>query len=356
MPIPNLEEVIQESVEDVELTPDGEETPVEDTEQVEETPTETDEEAPGEATEESAEVASPATQKTPPADDFDKKHGISSQSVTGRENRIPYSRVKKIAANAAKEAVDAKEKEYTPRIQEFETKVKDYENRLNQVAEFEKVMFNDPDRFFTILSGIPAYKPIFEAIEKAFTAQNTQPEKSTPVQDDMPPPDYKMPDGTMVYSLEGLKKLNEWNRVKARKETLEEVNKKFGPMLEEREVQERINSFVPQVRAQIEEARTWELFNENETEIVKVLRDNPRISLEGAYRQVVLPKLKATFASEREKLSTDRNKIREEILAEIKKAPKTTSVKAGQTKTSPVTTSGPRNLEDVILEQVQTLK
>jgi len=39
-----------------------------------------------------------------PLDDFDKKFGLTSTSPTGRENRIPYSRVKKITEKAVTDA------------------------------------------------------------------------------------------------------------------------------------------------------------------------------------------------------------------------------------------------------------
>jgi hypothetical protein len=274
-------------------------------------------------------------------------------SSSGRENRIPYSRVKKISEKAAADAVAAKVKEFEPQLAEFKTKVDDYEGRLQKVAEFEQVMVSDPDQFLQMLSQLPVYKPFFDKLNAALSgpaAQEVAPASNVPVTDDMPTPDQQLSDGTMVYSMDGLKALNAWNRAQARKETLTEVDKQFGPMAKEwqahKAAQERMNTIIPQVQQQITDARTWPLFNEHETEIVKALQDNQKLSLEGAYRQIVYPKLVA-----------DRGKMREEILREVQKAPRATAVTSPASKsTASVTPTGPRALEDVIGDAIKTLK
>src|SRR3990167_3063698 len=303
----DLHEVIEDSISDAELPieTDAVEAPAE----VEAAPDAPTEDAPIEEPV-TDEVASPAAQTE--KDEFEKKFGIPGMSASGRENRIPYSRVKKISEKAASDAVAAKVKEFEPQLAERDTKIKDYETRLQNVSEFEQVMVNDQEQFLGMLRQLPTWKPFFDKIDAALAGQ-TQPvatESNVPVTDDMPVPDQQLSDGTMVYSMDGLKALNAWNRTQARKETLAEVDKQFGPMAKEwknhRDSQERMNAIIPQVQQQIQDARTWPLFNEHETEIVKALQDNQKLSLEGAYRQIVYPKLVA-----------DRGKMREEILREV---------------------------------------
>src|SRR5882757_710187 len=66
-----------------------------------------------------------------PLDDFDKKFGLTPTSPTGRENRIPYSRVKKITEKAVTDAKSSWQKDleasHTPitKYQELETKNRD---------------------------------------------------------------------------------------------------------------------------------------------------------------------------------------------------------------------------------------
>lgn len=341
----DLNEIIEDSITDAEL-------PVET---VEDTPV--DVEAAPEVVEDAPvddavtdEVASPAAQAE--KDEFEKKFGIPGMSSSGRENRIPYSRVKKITEKAVADGVAAKLKEFEPQLAERDAKITDYEGRLAKVSEFEQVMVTNPDQFLSMLQQLPVYKPFFDKLNAANAGQVQQDvaaASGVTVTDDMPTPDQQLSDGTMVYSMDGLKALNAWNRTQARKETLAEVDKQFGPMQkawnEHKASQDRMNVIIPQVQQQMADARTWPMFNENEAEIVKALQATEKLSLEGAYRQVVYPKLVA-----------DRTRMREEILKEVKQAPRATSVTAPSSKAVSATPTGPRELTDVILDSIKGIK
>lgn len=355
----DLETLIEESVDDA-TSPEPE--------VVVETPTETLEVAPEattevpEATEET--VPDPVTTTSP--DDFDKKHGLAAQTASGRENRIPYSRVRKIADNAVAEAKKkwdtdsgSKTTDFDKKLVDYQTQLKERDEKLARVEEFQKIMVNDAPRFLSMLATVPAYKQFFQSVDEAFKTHEQGKTAVAPVvpdpTDDMPQPDQKLTDGSLVYSLEGLKKLNEWNRAQARKDVLAEVDKKYGSIQKQWESDQRVQAVIPHIQAQITEARTWPMFNESEDEIVKVLQADPQISLHAAYMKVAIPKIQQQHADERAKLSTDRNKVREEVLGEIKKAPKATSAPSSPSR--PTTTStGPRNLEDVIGEAIKGIK
>lgn len=340
----DLHEVIEDSISDAELPSEPVEAP-ESTEAVETAPEAT------EAIQETSEVSSPATKlDQTDQDEFEKKFGIPSQSVSGRENRIPYSRVKKITEKAISDAKKEWEATSSPKTLEYETKIKDYEGRLDKVAQFEQVMLNDQPRFLQMLGGLPQYKDILAPLfsqQKPAQAETTQVQQQQQLPDDMPAPDQKLPDGTMVYSLDGLKSLLTWNSKQARQEAVKDVEKRYKPMEDEWMAHQKLQTIIPQVQAQITEARKWPMFNENEDDIVKALQVDQKLSLEGAYQKVVYPKLIA-----------DRNKMREDLLREIKSAPVATSAPTRQSKpvTTPAVSSGPRNLEDVINEAIQSLK
>lgn len=367
----DLEAVIEDSLSDATLP-------------IEETPTEEVSEAPHDSVSASQPDPEPvSTDSAPPAeatpatpdpakDDFEKKFGIPAQSVTGRENRIPYSRVKKITEKAVADAKKDWETTSTPKLQEYETKVKDYETKFKLYNEFEQIMVNDASRHLRQLSTLPAYKPFFEAVEKAFANleqrqatpdPTSQPQAQVDPSEEMPQPDQKMSDGSMVYSMKGLKDLMDWQArqveskvTKQYQSELEKVQERYKPIEDEWQTQQRIQAVYPVVQAQIAEARTWKLFNENEAEITKVLQTNPKMSLETAYHRVVDPKIESSWQQEREKLSADRNKIREELLAELKQAPKATSAPTAASRSTASASSGPRSLEDVIREAAQSLK
>jgi hypothetical protein len=378
--MPNLEDVITDSVNDAVADSELEvETPEVVTEEPVEEASEPAAEEP--ATEEtsindaSAEVSSPAAGKTEeePQDEFAKLAGVSQVGFGGRENRIPYSRVKKITEKAVSDLAEAAlgrkltagekavavVKAHVAQIPELTAKVTDYESRLETVGQFEQVMANDPQKFLTMLAKIPAYSEFFEFVQKAVEAaerpapaQTAVPEQEAPATDGMPEPDEELVDGTKVYSMEGLKKLLAWNasqvesRVTNNYETkLKQIEDRYSPIQKDWEEQRRIQTALPIIKKQIEEARKWPLFNESEQEILAALQADQRISLEGAYRQVVFPKLVA-----------ERNTMRQSVLKEVAADPAATSV-PNRVATKPnAPTSGPKSLEDIIKEQVESIR
>jgi hypothetical protein len=152
--------------------------------------------------------------------------------------------------------------------------------------------------------------------------------------------------------MEGLKKLLAWNaqqvesRVASKYETqFKELDDRYKPMAEDWQERRRKDAALPVIRKQLEEAKTWHLFNESEDEILSVLRKDPKISLEGAYRQVVFPKLIA-----------ERNEVRKQVIQEVKAAPTATSIPTRVATKPSAPNPGPRSMEDIIREQVETLK
>lgn len=357
MPNIDLEDVITSSLEDAvadpveDATDDVEVAADPDPAPTEETPPEVTEEATDPSTNE---VPSPGA-KPEEEDEFAKKFGIPAKADSGRENRIPHSRVQKIVAKAEKEAIAKATKDletkFAPQLSEAQAKVTDYEGRLGKVAQFEEIMVNSPQEHLGMLARIPAYKDFFDFVKSALDLQQNGGNAApvAPVAETMPQPDQKLEDGTMVYSMDGLQKLLDWqaknveDRVTKNYESrLGEVTSQYAPILREREAAQHMAALVPQVQKQIDEARTWPQFNENEADIVKALNDDQALSLEGAYRKVVFPKIVSS-----------RDTMRASILDEIRKTPGSTSSVPQRAATKPTQApSGPRSLEDVIAESI----
>lgn len=359
----NLEDVIADSVNDatiddtpevIEETPEveavAEETPVAEAEPAEE------------AAAEPVEDTSVDAQATP-QDEFATLAGVQQTGIAGRENRIPYSRVKKITEkavsdiaeaalgrklNAGEKAVDVV-KAHVAQIPALTAKVTDYETRLNTVGQFEDVMVNDPNKFLTMLSKLPAYNDFFAFVQQAAAniSQNqpAQAQQTAAPEDAMPEPDEELSDGSRVYSMDGLKSLLAWNAKQVESRVSRQFEERYKPIENEWQERKRLEAVVPVIRKQIEEAKTWPLFTENQDEVVAALKANPNLSLEGAYRQVVVPKIVA-----------DRSKMKQDVIREVQAAPKSTSVPT-RAATKPVApTAGPRSLEDIIKESIATLK
>jgi hypothetical protein len=368
----DLETVIEDSISDSQLPEDTETVETPEVEEVaEEVPEIPADEVPAE--EVSDQVETPATAGAAPGakDEFERIAGMPAVGPMGRENRIPYSRVKKITEkavgelaeavlgrklNAGEKAADVV-KAHVAQIPEMTARITDYEGRLKRVAEFEDTLVNKPREFMTMLQKVPAYQEFFNFLRTNLRkpedgsgspqagATATQATQAAMSSDMMPEPDQELSDGTKVYSLDGLKNLLIWNSKDTEQRVLKQVESNYAPIRQEWQQRRHYEAVIPQVRAQIEEAKTWPMFTENEEEIANALSSDETLTLEGAYRKVVFPKVLA-----------DRNTMRQQVLQEVRQAPKASAIPTKPTTPKPqAAPQGPRSLEDVIREQIKTL-
>lgn len=279
-----------------------------------------------------------------------------------KNNRIPHERVVKITESAEKKGYERALKELggdqKPKLQEFETKIQQYEEAFQPYLQFEKIMVESPEQHLQMLQKVPAYKPFFDAIGQLMEELNAakapaEPKVDPAVADPMPQP-LKGADGTFGYDEAGIQALNAWNARQVKRQVDEEYAKRLAPMEQDLEVrrkfqaqheaQERfIAEQAPKIQRQIAEARTWEGFNEHEKEITAAIKAQPQLSLEGAYRQVVMPKLRV-----------DPDAIRKQILEEMAQKPTApTAVAGGQAK--PRVTAEPTGSENIIWDVVNKL-
>jgi len=310
----------------------------------------------------SMQVVAPTAQAEPTkateTDDFAKEFGLNPKGVTGAPNRIPYDRVKKIVtkakADAKVAAIAEYEKEFQPKFKEYETKVTDYEDRLTKVAQFEHILENEPKQFLEMLSQIPIYKDFFDYIAQLAankpTEEAKQPEKTALVpdvdpNDPRPLPNKVNPDGSRVYDLDGLDQLMAWQARQVEKKVSsqveQQVSKRYAPIEEAWKRQEYLAKITPQIDQQVAEARTWDRFAELEPLVVELMNKDPRISLEKAYmvtyQKNIIPKL-----------TSDRNKVRADVLAELKRQPIGTAAPVTRTQTKQVSDNTPRSIEAII--------
>src|SRR3990167_6387410 len=329
-----MEEVIEDAVNDSLDT-----TPVDTSTDVVDTTSELSADSTDSTITDSTDVQDPLADPAAVQDDFEKEWGIPARSITGRENRVPHARVKTMVTKAEQKGYDKAKKEldsqYTPKVTEYEAKVKDYEGRLGKVAQFEQVLENDPRTFLQLLSQIPAYKEFFDYVGKLAQGQGGQQPQAAeqPYLDSstMPQPDQILSDGSKVYSLEGLAKRDEWLAKQIEGKVVQQaedrMTKRYAPMEQEWQNQQRTAQLVPVIERQIAEARTWPNFQELEPTIVQKLKSDHQMTLDRAYvlsyQEQVVPKV-----------SADRNKIRTELLAELRQKPVSSSAPASQVRPS----------------------
>jgi hypothetical protein len=269
-------------------------------------------------------VESPAEDKTvapkkdepakPEEEDLDN---IPAKEKNGRENRLPHSRVVKITANAVTKATAP-----------LQAEIEKSKGTLERIAKVENIMFNNQAQFLEMLKQIPGYA---ELLTPKATETVVKPAEA---EFKMPAPDVTNEKGEAVgYSLEGLQNVVKFAVDQATAQATRETETRLGKRLEPFETQAKTareqaafeTSFQREYEATMAEANTWPLFKEHQDAILAALVTDskaaqaagrrPTLTLESAYRKVVLPKL-----------TTDRTKMRAELLAEIAGKPTSTSV------------------------------
>jgi hypothetical protein len=267
--------------------------------------------------------------------------GIKAPAKGERENRIPYSRVRKIIETQRKKWDEGK----TTEVKTYTEKLTAAEKRLASYLEIDKIASSDAKAYLQLLAQHnPAYAEFLKPAQPAAPVEDKN--------DPRPAPDAKFPDGTIGYSPEGFDKLLGWERRQAvkdaRTQVTQEFEKRFGPIEQqwrnEQETQQMISQKLPVVRNQIAQAnKQWgeKLMKDHEADIEKALGDPQlaEMSFPEVVAHVLLPKL-----------TTDRNKQREEILKELNTRPAAARHTDGVGGASEE--KGAKTIEDIIKERV----
>nr|ALS91303.1 diverge_rpsU: rpsU-divergently transcribed [uncultured bacterium] len=253
-------------------------------------------------------TAAPAT-VTPPVtqadvDELARELGITAEGTAKWTSRIAYSKIKKIVdARAAKtqEAHDTAIRQHTERVSQFE----------QQIAQFDRLVAN-PEQLITALAQVhPGYSKY--ATTPPATSAGAPPAR--------------------IETMQDLQRVID-----------AQVAARLRPIEEDRQRQQTIAQELPRAQQRLAEAKTWPLFTESQGDILATLKANPGISLEAAYQKVVVPKL-----------ATQRDSIRQEVLAELNGRPRSTTVTSTVTgRTAP--DSGPQDTTDIIWDAIRRTK
>jgi len=91
-----------------------------------------------------------------------------------------------------------------------------------------------------------------------------------------------------LYSAEAAEKFARWQA-----ETL--INERLGPIeqsVQQQEQERQMAQFQAAAQSQLKDADSWPHFQGNERDILAAMEQDKRLSIEGAYRKVVFPKLR----------------------------------------------------------------
>lgn len=213
------------------------------------------------------------------------------------------------------------------------------------LTEQRTLITGDPRNY---LSELAKFDPRYQAFLEEKRQEAQQPLA-------IPEPDVTLADGSRTFSLETFQKtLIPFIVEQAKKEAKAEAENALKPIREREEQQKTHATLRERTQSMIAEAKNWPGFGDHEQDILKALQEDsdkakaagkrPSLSLEAAYRQVVLPKL-----------SADRNKMREELLKELSESAKagpTVARTGGDVQQKP----GPADTRDIAARTIERLE
>lgn len=232
----------------------------------------------------------------------------------GRENRIPYSKVKRIIENGLKKGRGEWDTTRT-------TLERERDEHRGYVEQFRTAVQGDPKAFLSELAQIDQrYQAFLEP-----QAAAASPQAAT----EMPAPDVSLPDGSKTYSVEGLQGLIQW-AVDAK--MMPKVNERIKPYAErekqakEQEQQQRAFQEVStRARQQMETAKSWQNWAEYEGDVLAKLQADTQQAKAAGKRPTMTLK-EAYLEVKAERLTTDHNKVRDKVIKELQGTAKSTSV------------------------------
>jgi hypothetical protein len=289
------------------------------------------------------EVVEPVIEKTPEEqakqdieDDLAAELGLGKppddpkKKAQWWKSRVPYSQVNKIVKAREKKLAD---------------KIAGYDTRFADVAKVEKFIQESPAEYAKTLANMfpDSYGKLFAPILGQHDGKAAPVVPAVEDLGEMPGPNLTLSDGSMTYDLEGLRARDEW----VVKKTKQDVLQAFKPQMDfldkqktdaekaaettrTQQQQEAHDKAVLKAKDDaIADLMTWDYVTEADLEPILTAASklpanlNMHQALNTAYRQVVLPRVKA-----------DKDKMRAEILKEQKaaSAKKTAiTIAAGQT-------------------------
>jgi hypothetical protein len=243
----------------------------------------------------------------------------------GRDHYIPRPKVLKMIASGLKRGQEKWAAERTS-LESGATELR------SAMSELRAAVSGDPKAFLAELAGMdPRYQAFLEPQAPAHA--------KAPVSAEMPGPDVQLPNGGATYSVEGLKKLLEWNTAQVESRLLGGVDERLKPWTErEKQAQEREKltqaetAVKERTQSTLKDAQSWPLFgpmapdgslNDVQAAVLEELRKDsaeakaagrpPRLSLSEAYIRVTSSRF-----------TEDDNKRRARILKEVSTAAKAT--------------------------------
>lgn len=248
--------------------------------------------------------ATPATEETPAETPKDVPAETDEELPIG--GSIPVPRVRKILENARAKARAEVEAKLNELAWARDRKREEVENAL-RIVEYANT---NPVEFYRhVTEQLRADPALRGEVERIWPSSTPAPDASvqTPKPEERPQPDVLLEDGRLVYSAEQMERLLDW-KVRQVEGT---VAKTIEPVIKERAQERARERLSMEAERLYREALKWPGMDnaENRAEVAKVMAER-RMTLDAAWREVVVPKLTDTKAIE--------ERVRQEVLRTLK--------------------------------------
>lgn len=284
--------------------------------------------APAEAPAPTTQTASADTVAAPKEDEVTLRAleaELLAKNPNLRKGRIPAARHQAILTRQRR-LHEAQVKEFeVARAQATEYTSEEVQNRLRAASLFEH---NPEVAVRQVLMHDPRYRAVFEALARELVppAPATPPPAKSDEPAEPPKPDVLLADGTVGYSAEATKRLLAYQLQQERQTAAQDrqalearvkaFEDQFKPFAERQAIDARLGESMTRMKALVDDARrTWPGFTDHEPAIRAELNKpgNERLTLDAAYRRVVVPNL----STSREQIEAE---VRAKVLAELSKA------------------------------------
>lgn len=290
----------------------------------------------------------PTAKELSDAAKFLQKQGHQAKKVDGRDVWLPYKTVEGMLDRYVETHKTTWDGERTT----LSGQAKELQSHIEQLRAS---VAGDETAFLRELATIdPRYSRFLDE-QKA-----EQPKVLAAADDPMPQPDFDLGNGNTTYTLKGLQARDEWVKRQMMRDLEGKIEERFKPIAErEKAEKERADTAKAQADVeartaqQLQDAKTWPGWTEHSADILTALQEDSaqaeatgtrrKLSIEGAYRKVVVAKL-----------LEDDGKKRERLLEEINKAPKSSAL-SRQTTDAPKTT-GPRSTTEIARQVIGKLE
>lgn len=278
-------------------------------------------------------AAPPTAAEVAAAAKFLQKQGHNPTNPRGGNTYLPYHTVEKMLDRYATEMLS----EHQGKFSTLETEHKTLKQQWDEVNALGELMERDPRAF---LEAVSQHDERYRAF---LTPQEIA--KVERAISDKPEPDIDLGNGAKSYSVEAIDRYIEWKAQQLLDQRLKPIEDRAKSEEQRATERRQIEQLDRRVNTQIDEAKAWPGWSDYEGAILETLQKDSAAA-KAAGRRPTMTLREAYLEVKASRLQTDHDKVRDQVLAGLQTAPKSTAT-GRQTTETPAKT-GQKSSADIV--------